>query len=301
MSLFSSLFMKFIHVVAFATSYGFTVIPTRLHPNGFPLITANIGDGESHLYELSIGAFSRSFLTHADFDCATIVTFNTTRPDVGNISLTANRHPVTLVDDAVDNAGWIAIGPGSDLARSFGSVDYTGTEIVLGSFEDFFLTEQCHNSFIEIPTRMEMIDGYAEIPKLFSTISFKILNTQSTALVIYEPIATVLHGPAAYFDAIFEITAKTSTTASGESAYFEDCDRVRKLLPLVQFVYFGDSLTTAQGISPFQYTRKVSGNVCELLISRDPDPSPRPWILFNPMRIPGIKIRAGADKIVLCI
>ena len=208
---------------------------------------------------------------------------------------------VFRIDNSAPGSNLLGIGPGSDIVRDAGPVDFIRQTHFNGSISGFlqvgsiddavaFSEANCFaNSSLVIPTRPER-RGYFDYVTGFD-MRLGLLDS-----IHSRPIFTSLGGGPALLllppNMLEEISGFFHADQQAHFG-FNDCDETLTQLPDIVL-----SFNTGQVIlQPEDYTRKFPGNVCQLLIE---------WrrgieiAEFNPILLPNMNFRSNEDELIIC-
>ena len=192
----------------------------------------------------------------------------------------------------------LAIGPGSDIAMTFGSVAlvHETTDsgfLLLNSTETEFLSQYClPDSLIRIPTHTNRTQG--NMPQTMGRIP-SISN--DTVPIRFTPIAHILKLHPNIFEELFD---QVALILNGSIYTIPNCTHMRQLLPDLQIQLTSDRMIT---LSPQDYTRFKNNGLdeCDLLVGVSV------WIgdasapvEMNPLLIPGFNSFATSNFLILC-
>jgi len=205
----------------------------------------------------------------------------------------------------------IGIGPGSDLLRAGGALDFVRQSsseafLRLGGSEHNFIANDCLSDSV---MRMATVIGYsrrdlqdiypvAHVETRFSfSIAGNVVSTDSVAIL--DSKGYVLTIPNTWYRIIYtELEPYRVPFESG--AVFTDCNQALQRLPIITLTFSTHSLR----LLPEDYTAprypEILRDTCELLIRAIPDSEVDPTIKFNPLMIPGMNARSTENEIILC-
>jgi len=302
-----------------------TLIPVRFSPysmpglsdsprmGGLPIIDAEHWYGPIRSYVLHLGTAGTSAIPEQEmFHGPLISQLRIPNANGSMIEISDLRNQQMFSYSPLRNRGidsfsdrrrsTIGIGPGSDLLRFGGQIDFVrqtnaGGFLRLGASEDWFITNDCFpGTVMRISTVMgRTISGHPQVGTRVSvSIEDNIITTDSIAIL--DSSAFFLTMPHTWMVNIFaELSPFFDRLLS--NTVFPGCNQTIQRLPIITLTFLGGELK----LEPEDYTRPIGQNdTCELLIGRIPDWVSDQTIRFNPLMIPGINARSTDNEIILC-
>lgn len=204
------------------------------------------------------------------------------------------RHGIRSALHFIDERQLLAIGPGSDVWRTFGNVGFVhstngSASLVLGLTEDDFVTRSClPGSVIRVPTFENQ--GYPSFSFTTGTLLSEIVNVR------FSSIDRILLLPVRVWRAFFYHIPSIMN-----DGVFHNCSQNRNRLPEIHL-----SLEAGHQIilTPDDYLRirAEEMDVCDVLIQPTPYPEGRheDMVEFNPLLIPGFNSFTAQNFLIIC-
>ena len=291
-----------------------TIIPVTFAPSsmpgivGSPKIDAEFGYGSMRPHVVYLGTDGETVITVEEVT-AGLFNSHLRIPTINNgsiIEIVDAQHQFPITVDGPPST--IGIGPGSDLLRVGGRIDFVRQSTVggllrLGGSEEIFLNNDClPNSFM----RMATVIGYSTPRRIDAAVTARVETRVSVSIgdnVITTNAVTILDSKEILLTMPHTWVADIYSSLSPYLDRFRyrtvlrGCANNIQRLPVITLTF------TAGGLHlfPEDYTRPTDqDDICELMITSAPVWQADQMIRFNPLLIPGINARSTDNEIILC-
>jgi len=305
--------MKLPLLLVIVSTSSSTLIPVTYDLSGAPRIDVEFGPAQMspHVVHLGRRGYATTMTTdHAlGTNPAQVNDITVSIPTINGEPIIGVRHRHLRILHYLYGPGTtqsnIGIGPGSDLLRVGGPIDFVrqstfGGFLRLEGTEQEFINNDClPDSSMRMQTVLTEVDSIGRItPRVDTRISVSIggnvIATDSVSLVGLEGCILII--PIGLLADIFAVLPPTGDRV-GYRTVFTDCAQTRQRLPIITLTFTAGGLR----LFPEDYTRRTAQeDTCELLIGGLADWEADQTIPFNPLLIPGINTRSTDNEIILC-
>jgi len=276
-----------------------------LQPSGAP--TVNVTFPLSHHvagHRIHLGAYGQSHVDGREVNVSNLLVRGMNALDEFDFNINVQHHWVPTVDGSPN---LLAVGPGSDLQRIYGSVDIIRDSasaennlglIYLGLSAETFKLGMCEpDSLITISTQTgAAVSSY--IPTVTTRLRLEIegrIRMFSVEAIIGHAESLLIFADAIYSRVFQGLPVQNSTDSS--VVWLNNCTESRTRLPTIFLRVPSGEIR----IVPEDYTRMAEGNVCEILIGRAPQHTLSAFtIKMNLLMLEGVNIRTTANEIHIC-
>jgi len=300
-------------LLAVVSASASTLIPVTFLPNpsmelpqvgGLPVVDAEYLHASLRAHVVHLGTVGYSVV--ADDEERTVSADMALRiPTLHNASMVRIDSMRQRTDSRINGVqvSTIGMGPGSDLLRVSGHVDFIrqstiGGFLRLGGTEQDFIRSDClPDSIMRMQTFLT--EGFSTSrapPRVETRFSVSIGDNAITtdSVFILDSAGFVLTLPHMWVASIYEALPRSLQQNRFRRTVFSDCANHLQRLPNITLTFSAGSLR----LFPEDYTRSTGqDDTCELLIASTYMPQ---MIWFNPLMIPGINARVAENEITLC-
>jgi len=295
-----------------------TIIPITFTPNppmelqqvGVPMINAEFGGRYGGVsmrpHVVHLGTVGQSLPSYDGETRSGSFHYPQLRIQTANVSMMSiarpRHHRIDSYGGTRRNA--IGIGPGSDLLRVGGPIDFvrqSSAEGVLrvGGSEDNFIANDClSDSVMRMATGIaSSIRDYSPTVQVETRVSVALADNviRTRYVAILDSDRFLLTMPHTWMANIFEAVSPYFDQML-PGTVFPGCNNMIHRLPTITLTFSAGGLR----LVPEDYTRPIGNDTCELLVGRMPDRTADQTIRFNPLLIPGINARSTENEIILC-
>ena len=297
--------MKLSPLLAIASTSSSTLIQVTFDPSGIPRIDVESGRslGRPHVVHMGCHGYTAT----ADYAVGTnsVAVSNTRVRNIGVLVPTINSEPIMGVRHRESmTTSKIGIGPGSDLLRRGGQIDFVrqstaGGFLRLGGSEENFIANDClpdsiMRMLVVVPDDSTNYFNRRGETRISVSIGENMVATDSVSSM--DSGNSLLIMPNRWIADILAMLPP-SGEEFGYRSVFTDCARTLQRLPIITLTFTAGGLR----LLPEDYTRTTGqDDTCELRIGGSLEWDADQTIRFNPLLIPGINARSTDNEIILC-
>jgi hypothetical protein len=298
--------MNFILLLAIVATSSSTVILVRFDQSGSPRIDAGVGRGLVVPHVIHLGAQGETMFTAEEVAIRGTGHLELRIPTINNgsiIEMVYRQHH--WVTTAPRLAGIIAIGPGSDLLRVGGQIDFVRQSSVegflrLGGSEDNFITNDClPDSVMRMATAIGSSSSpHGQVTHVETRVSVSIADNVITTeyVIISDWGKSLLTMSDTWVANIFAELLPSLERFEYRTVLTDSANNIQRS-PVITLTFSAGGLR----LLPEDYTRPTDQDyLCELLITSAPFWDADQTIRFNPLLIKGINARSTENEIILC-